>query len=162
MEEIKQFKCLTDLRDIINQLDGFYARPTVRGQLPTLYPEVSDGRYRTVCGVRVCDYTLSEDGQWVFPDDQMGLSFSASWQHLKSAYKMVSRGAGKNVDVFWVLSKADIPEGMSFQPDRRASKSAKGHYLLTVNQKMKTSSLVEKLKWVANRMAIIKDAGEAL
>jgi len=162
MDETKQFKCLTDLREIISELDGFYARPSVRGQHPTLYPEVSDGRYRTVCGVRVCDYTLSEDGQWVLPDDQMGLSFSSSWQHLKSAHKMVSRGAGKDVDVFWVLSRADIPKGMSFQPDRRASKSAKGHYLLTVNERMKISSLVEKLKWIADRMSVIKNAGDAL
>ncbi len=162
MDETKQFKCLTDLREIISELDGFYARPSVRGQHPTLYPEVSDGRYRTVCGVRVCDYTLSEDGQWVLPDDQMGLSFSSSWQHLKSAHKMVSRGAGKDVDVFWVLSRADIPKGMSFQPDRRVSKSAKGHYLLTVNERMKISSLVEKLKWIADRMSVIKNAGDAL
>lgn len=63
MEEVKKFKCLADFREIISELDGFYARPTVRGQHPTLYPEVSVGRYRTVCGVRVCDYTLSEDGQ---------------------------------------------------------------------------------------------------
>ena len=162
MDETKQFKCLTDLREIISELDGYYARPTARGEHPTLYPEVLDGRYRTVCGIRVCDYTLSEDGQWVLPDDQMGLSFSSSWQHLKSAHKMISRVAGKNVDVFWVLSRADIPSGMSFQPDRRASKSAKGHYLLTVNERMKISSLVEKLKWISDRMSVIKDSGETL
>ena len=75
---------------------------------------------------------------------------------------MVSRVAGKNVDVYWVLSRADIPSGLSFQPDRRASKSAKGHYLLTVNERMKVSSLVEKLKWIADRMSIIKDAGGSL
>lgn len=75
---------------------------------------------------------------------------------------MVSRGTGKNVDVFWVLSRADIPAGLSFQPDRRASKSAKGHYLLTVNERMKISSLVEKLKWIADRMSVIKDAGVML
>jgi hypothetical protein len=44
MDETKQFKCLTDLREIISELDGFYARPSVRGQHPTLYPEVSDGK----------------------------------------------------------------------------------------------------------------------
>ena len=48
------------------------------------------------------------------------------------------------------------------EPLQRASKSAKGHYLLTVNERMKVSSLVEKLKWIADRMSIIKDAGEAL
>lgn len=162
MEEVKQFKCLTDLKEIISQLDGFYARPIAKGQHPTLYPEVSEGVYRTVCGIRVCDYTLSEDGQWVLPNDQMGLSFSSCWQHLKNTHKMVSRVAGSAVDVYWVLSLADIPSGMSFQPDRRASKSARGHYLLTVNERMKTSSLVDKLKWVADRMSILKDTGGVL
>lgn len=69
---------------------------------------------------------------------------------------MVSRVAGKQVDVYWVLSGADVPTGLSFRPDLRASKSAKGHYLLTVNEIMKTSSLVEKLKWVADRMSVIQ------
>ena len=75
---------------------------------------------------------------------------------------MVSRAAGKQVDVYWVLSGADMPSGMSFQPDRRPSKSAKGHYLLTVNQTMKISSLVEKLKWVSDRMTVIRAAGKVL
>lgn len=95
-------------------------------------------------------------------DDQMGLSFSSTWQHLKSVHKMVSRVAGKPVDVYWVLSGADIPSGMSFEPDKRVSKSAKGHYLLTVTEKMKISSLVEKLKWVADRMSVIRSAEKAL
>lgn len=31
MDEIQQFKCLTDLREVISQLDGYYARPVPRG-----------------------------------------------------------------------------------------------------------------------------------
>lgn len=162
MDEVYQFKCLTDLREVISQLDGYYARPTPRGSHPTIYPNRDDGPYKTVMGIRVCDYTLSSDGKWALPDDQMGLSFSATWQHLKSAHKMASRIADKPVDVYWVLSGADIPSGMSFQPDKRPSKSARGHYLLTVTEKMKISSLVEKLKWVADRMSIIRSAEKVL
>src|SRR5690554_988862 len=136
MNEINQFKCLTDLREIISQLDGYYARPTPIGSHPTIYPDRNDGPYKTVMGVRVCDFKLSPDGKWALPDDQMGLSFSSTWQHLRSAHKMVARISGKSVDVFWVLSAADIPSGLSFQPDKRPSKSAKGHFLLTVTEKM--------------------------
>ena len=76
---------------------------------------------------------------------------------------MVSRvSGGKEIDVFWVLSGAVIPRGMSFQPDKRLSGSAKGHYLLTVNEKMKTSTLVEKLKWVSDRMSVIRAGGKVL
>ena len=161
-EETLQFKCITDLREIISKLDGYYARPTVRDQHPTLYESREDGRYKTIMGIRVCDYKLSADGSWALADDQMGLSFSSSWQHLKGAYKMMSRGAGKPVDVYWVISKADIPTGMAFVPDRRPSKSAKGHYLLAIIEDMKISTLVEKLKWVADRMSVIKAGGKFL
>lgn len=78
MDNIHQFNCLTDLRDIISQLDGYYARPTPRGSHPTIYENREEGPYRTIMGIRVCDYNLSHDGQWVLPDDQMGLSFSAT------------------------------------------------------------------------------------
>lgn len=162
MDAVLQFKCLTDLREIIIQLDGYFARPIPRGTHPTIYADRDDGPYRTVMGIRVCDYKLSPDGQWVLPDSQMGLSFSSTWQHLKNAHKMVSRISGKPVDVFWVLSEADIPIGMSFQPDQRVSKSAKGHYLLAVTEKMKTCSLVDKLKWVADRMSVIRSVEDAL
>ena len=63
MEEIQQFKCLTDLRCVISQLDGYYARPVPRGDHPTIYPNRDDGPYKTVMGIRVCDYKLSPDGQ---------------------------------------------------------------------------------------------------
>lgn len=155
MDDLLQFKCLTDLREIISQLDGYYARPTPRGNHPTLYQSRTDGPYRTVMGIRVCDYKLSGDGKWALPDDQMGLSFSSTWQHLKSAHKMVARISGGTVDVYWVLSETHIPQGLEFKPDLRPSKSARGHYLLTVTEKMKTIDLVKKLKWVADRMSII-------
>lgn len=162
MDEIRQFKCLADLREIIKEIDGYYARPTEKGSHPTLYPEVLEGRYRTVMGIRVSDYKFSPDGLWVLPDDNMGLSFSTTWQHLKKVHKMFSRDAKKSIDVYWVLSEADIPKGLKFVADSRPSKSAKGHYLLTVTEKMKTSSLVEKLRWVADRMSIIRDGSRVL
>lgn len=45
MEETKQFKSLDDLKKIISDLEGFIARPVTRGQHPTLYPEVAEGKY---------------------------------------------------------------------------------------------------------------------
>ncbi|WP_299940943.1 hypothetical protein [uncultured Microbulbifer sp.] len=100
MGKALQFNCLTDLREVISQLDGYFARPTPRGTHPTIYADRDDGPYRTVMGIRVCDYKLSPDGQWVLPDSQMGLSFSSTWQHLENAHKMASRIFGKPVDIF--------------------------------------------------------------
>ncbi len=55
MDDIKQFKSLSDLKSQTSELQGFIARPVTRGQHPTIYPEVQEGRYRTVSGIRVVD-----------------------------------------------------------------------------------------------------------
>lgn len=109
--------------------------------------------------MREKDWFFSADGKWVLPHDQMGLSFSSHWQHLKGVYKMKEKhNPGAAVHVYWVLEKADIPPNMKFEPDR----SKKGHYLLTVTKRMTLHQLVAKLKWVADRMSVIKDARRAL
>ena len=162
MEELKQFKCLTDLSEIVSKIEGYKARPVERGQHPTLYSHQADGKYKTVMGIRVCDFKFSPDFKWVLPDDQMGLSFSATWQNLKGVYKMVSRGKTKPVDVYWVLSGADIPPGLAFVDDRKPSSAAKGHYFLTVTERMTVKVLVRKLQLVAYRMTVIRDAGKVL
>lgn len=65
---------------------------------------------------------------------------------------------GAAVHVYWVLETADIPPGLGFVPDE----GKKGHYFLTVTQKMLIHQLVEKLQWIADRMSVIEDAGMAL
>lgn|SRR5690554_381857 len=157
MNEIKQYKCLTDLKGIINEVDELRMRPTPRGQHPTIYQDRADGKYRTVMGVRICDYRFSVDEKWVLPDEQMGLSFSASWENLKFVHKMMSRNK-KPVDIYWVLSGADIPPGMKFVQDRKNS----DHYFLTVTKRMRVEELVFNLRWVADRLSVIKEGGCAL
>jgi hypothetical protein len=71
MKELKQFKCLNELKKIIDEISALRARPVVRGQHATLYREKLEGRYRTVMGVRICDYKFSADEKWVLPDRQM-------------------------------------------------------------------------------------------
>lgn len=105
-------------------------------------------------GIQVCDFCFSQCKNWVLPHNQMGLSFSANWKHLKSIYKLkTSKKPGKNVDVYWVLEKADLPSDLAFVPDQKDDR----HYFLTVTQKMTVETLVSKLRWVADRMTIIKD-----
>ncbi len=62
------------------------------------------------------------------------------------------------INVYWVLEGCDLPAHMKFEPD--LSKS--GHYLLTVTEKMTIYQLIGKLKWIADRMSVIKDARKAL
>ena len=160
MEDIKQFKSLDDLKKLISELEGFIARPVTRGQHPTLYPEADEGKYRTVNGIRVIDYLLSPDGKWVLPHNQKGLSFSANWKELKRVYRLFSRVPGRVIDVHWVLEKSDLPKNMKFVEDHDPKK--KGHYFLTVTEKMPIHQLVSNLKWIADRMSVIKSAGRAL
>jgi len=154
---VEQFKTLEDLRDYIKTLGNFYARPTERGAHPTLY--LNSGEKGVIQGVRKRDYMFSADEQWVLPYSNMGLSFSAHWQHLKRIYRLKQKvTGGKQIDVFWVLEKADIPEGLEFQQDPKDSQ----HYLLVVKEKMHVSELVRKLKWIADRMSKITSAEKVL
>lgn len=165
MTEKLQFKSRSDLKDIIDTLEKHFARPVNPGRHPTIYNEMLDGKYRTVMGVRICDYKFSNDEKWVLPDSQMGLSFSATWKNLKDVYRLVTRGKDKSgqpktADVYWILQDSDIPQNMKFVEDSDPKK--KGHYFLTVTEKMKVSTLVANLKWIADRMSIIKDGSRAL
>lgn len=160
MDEVKQYKSLDDLKKIIGELEGIVTRPVVRGSHPTLYPEVQDGKYRTVFGVRAIDYVLSPDEKWVLPHNQKGLSFSSNWKELKRVHRMFSRVKTNKIDVHWVLEGADLPKDLTFVADQRPGKQ--GHYFLTVNNKIPIHRLVSHLKWVADRMSIIRSAERVL
>lgn len=156
---MEQFKTLEDLREYIKDIGSFYARPTTRGEHPTLYEGKNDGEH--VCGIRKRDYLFSACGKWVLPCNSMGLSFSAHWQHLKNVYRLKStRNGGKPVDVYWVLETADIPSGLKFIVDPNDKK--KQHYFLIVTEQMRVERLVRKFQWMADRMSKIKNAQAAL
>lgn len=160
MEEIKQYKSLDDLKKVISELEGFVARPVIKGNHPTLYPEISEGKFKTVYGVRVVDYLLSSDGKWALPHKQKGLSFSTNWKELKRVHRLFSRVPGRVIDVHWVLQGSDLPENMKFEEDFNPKK--KGHCFLTITRKMPIHQLVSNLKWVANRMSVIKNSEAVL
>ena len=44
VEELQQFKCLTDLNEIIGKISSFKARPVERGAHPTIYEDRADGK----------------------------------------------------------------------------------------------------------------------
>ncbi|WP_444920438.1 hypothetical protein ACJJID_16655 [Microbulbifer sp. CnH-101-G] len=159
MSELLQLKSLSDLQKFIAEIETYKGRPTIRGKHPTLYEERTEGRFRTVMGVRVCDFQFSSDERWVLPNPAMGLSFSATWDNLKFVYGMFKKRAKKKpVDIYWVLSEADIPPGLAFTKDT----GNPGHYFLAVTERMLVEQLVEKLRLVAQRMAVIEDGGRAL
>lgn len=156
---MEQFKTLEDLREYIKDIGSFYARPTTRGEHPTLYKGKDGGEF--VCGIRRRDYLFSVCGKWVLPSNSTGLSFSGHWQHLKQIYRLKStRNGGKPVDVYWVLEKADLPTGLKIVPDPNDKK--KRHYFLVVTERMRVEQPVRKLQSVADRMSKIQNAGVAL
>lgn len=161
---MEQFKILTDLRDYIKDLEllkgTLLARPIPEGGSPVFYRscDVTEG-IELVQGIQIGDFCFSNCRNWILPHDQMGLSFSANWKHLKGIYKLKSsKNPGKAVDVYWVLEKANLPPGLKFVPDQKDNR----HYFLTVTEKTTVDELVNKLKWVADRMAIIRDASRAI
>lgn len=64
----------------------------------------------------------------------------------------------KPIDIYWVLSEADIPPDLEFVEDD----SSPGHYFLTVTAPMRIEKLVEKLTMISHRMSVIKDGGRVL
>lgn len=154
------FKTLTDLREVINDFEGFIARPTPKLHHPTLYRKSGVGKNEVLIkGVRKKDFFFSPDEKWILPHDQMGLSFSVHWQHLKAAFKMKeSRNPGKVIDVYFTLEKSDIPSGLAFVPDKTNPR----HYLLIATEQMRVEHLVAKLKMLAHRMSVIKNVGKTL
>jgi hypothetical protein len=159
MKELKQYKCLVDLEKLVSEIKQLRARPIIRGKHATLYEDRLDGKYRTVMGIRICDFRFNVDETWILPDRQMGLSFSATWANLKFVLGMqAKRAKQKPVDVFWVLSDADIPAGLEFVEDESNS----GHYFLAVTKPegMSVEELARKLEMVAYRMSVIRDGGK--
>ncbi len=151
---MEQFKTLQDLRDYLATLEKWFARPIAQGEHPTLYTEASNSKL-LICGIQRDDYMFSADGNWILPSRVHGLSFSAHWQHLKGIHKMKSkRNLGKQIQVYWILSAADIPPGLEFVADPKDPQ----HYLLCAVTGMKVQDLRAKLQWVADRMSVIKDA----
>ncbi|MBI3563287.1 MAG: hypothetical protein HY080_16410 [Gammaproteobacteria bacterium] len=155
-----QFRTLEDLKDIIKEYEGMLMRPTMHLSHPTLYRRRDvAGHEKVIKGVRIKDWFLSEDEKWVMPHDQMGLSFSSTFSNLRNVYKLKGRhNPGKRIHIFWVLEAADLPVGLKFVADS----SKKGHYFLTVTEQMLLSQLVARLKIVAHKMSVIRDAGKTL
>jgi hypothetical protein len=155
-----QFRCLDDLKEVIKEYEGWLARPTRYLSHPTLYRmrDVQD-KAEIIKGIRIKDWLFSEDMAWVLPHNQMGLSFSSSWQHLKGIYKLKQRhNPLSKINVYWRLQKVELPAGLKWENDQRKS----GHVLLTVSEKMTLDQLIKKLKSIALNMSVIKDAGVAL
>lgn len=169
---VEQFKTVEDLGLVINRLIqehreakkrklGVMFRVVVPPNEPTLYQEGSQGPYTLVSGVRVGDYTFeaSSGYEWIVPDPNAGLSFSRTYSHLKSTWKMLrkhAKGANQagpaNV-AWWVLENRDMPDGMEFVRDPKR----KDHYFLAVTKRMHISTLITNLKFIGYKMTVIKD-----
>jgi len=161
---MEQFKCINDLREYIKELEKEKGRVLSRacndGTSRVFYrPCDTAPNDEIVQGIRVRDFCFSNCRHWVEPHPQMGLSFSANWQNLKAVYKHRERlnkkmNINTPINVFWILEKADIPQGLEFVPDKSKPKE---HYYLRVTEKMTVEKLVSKLKWVADKMSKITD-----
>lgn len=167
---VEQFKTVGDLQEAINKLIaehrtakrkdlGVMFRVVVPPNGPTIYQEGNQGPYQLIHGVRVGDYTFDSTLEWVLPDPTAGLSFSKSFSHLKSTWKMLRNHAkGKNNPgpaniASWILESRSIPDGMAFVKDPKNN----NHYFLAVTHKMHVSKLVSNLKMISHAMTIMRD-----
>lgn len=167
---VNQFKTVGELQEVIDKLIeehrnakqaqlGVMFRVVIPPNEATIYREGSQGTYQLVHGVRIGDYTFDTTLEWVLPDSTAGLSFSKSFSHLKSTWKMLKKHAkGKNQTgpanvASWILESRPIPDGMAFVKDPKNN----NHYFLAVTEKMHVSKLVTNLKLISHAMSIMKD-----
>ena len=170
---LEQFKTIEDLQRAVESLISEH-RNAQNGQSPgvmfrvvippndaTTYVEGTQGGYRLVEGVRICDYKFETATglQYVIPDPTCGLSFSKSYSHLKNTRKMLARHArgykcpGPAHVAWWILSEFPVPDGLHFVKDPKDN----NHYFLAVSERMHVETLVSKLKSVARHMTIMRD-----
>jgi hypothetical protein len=152
---LTQFKTINDLNKIIKEYEEkLRLRPTKKYSHPTLYRKQDVGEREILYrGVRDGDWFFSENKEWIFPHDQMGLSFSSTFKNLKDVYRLKGKwNPGTQIDIHWVLERPDAPSGLKFVAD----KEKRGHYFLTVTEPMLLSTLINKLKIMARQMTVIR------
>lgn len=137
---------------------GVVFRAVIDPNQATLYKEGFHGKGNLNQGVRECDYKISQsDPNWVLASKEHGLSFSSSLEHAVGTMKFLGGFQKKGTKIncaYWILedNKA-IPPAMEFiqDPDNP------DHYLLTITEDMTISTLVEKLTFIAQRVAVMND-----
>jgi len=133
-------------------------RTVIEPNAPTLYEEGHHGRGKLVDGVRECDFKFRDSNpDWIEASDEHGLSFSSTTEHTISTMRFLGKFQKKGTQVncaYWILEDTDwLPDGLEFIQDPDNDQ----HYLLAVKEDMLVSKLVEKLKFIGIRMAVMKD-----
>lgn len=137
---------------------GVVFRTVIDPNGPTLYEKGHHGKGGINHGVRECDYKLSpSDPNWVLASSEHGLSFSVTMRHAVNTINFLGQFQKKGTKVncaYWILEDSSaIPEDMEFVQDPDNPE----HYLLTITRDMKITDLVFKLRWIAQRVAVMND-----
>lgn len=137
---------------------GVVFRTVIDPNQATLYKNGFHGKGKLIQGIRECDYKLSKsDPNWVLASKEHGLSFSISLQHAIGTMKFLGGFQKKGTKIncaYWILRDCDaIPAAMEFVQDPDNPE----HYLLTITEDMKITTLVEKLKFISQRVTVMKD-----
>ena len=123
-----------------------------------VYEKGSHGKGGIHNGIRECDYEFSaSDPSWIIPSRKKGLSFSSTLKHTVDTMKFLGGFQKKGTKItcaYWILEdNAAIPEDLEFVQDP----DNPDHYLLCVTKRMHINTLVSKLNFIAQRMAVMND-----
>ena len=86
-------------------------------------------------GVREVDFAISEDGQWVLPSTEKGLSFCTSLKQFRIVKKF-KQAIFQEIDIYAIDDMTQLPTNMRIVRDRP------GHASLIVTQKMPQTDLI--------------------
>ncbi|MGL6161808.1 hypothetical protein [Microbulbifer sp.] len=170
-----QLKTLVSIEEKIGELIKRYEeskssspnvmfRTVIDPHSSTLYKTDSLGKKKVIFGddkekggIKEGDYKLSEsDPNWVLPSKNHGLSFASTFNQTKFTLDLLGKfqDEGTKINVaYWILEDSVvIPRGLAFEVDPDNDE----HYLLVVTERMTISQLIEKLRFVSQRMAVMK------
>ena len=95
-------------------------------------------------GVREVDFLISEDGQWVLPSNEKGLSFCTSLKQFRIVKKF-KQAIFQEIDVYAIDDMTPLP------PNMRLIRDKPGHASLVVTQKMPLTDLISGLTTLVAR-----------
>ena len=154
--ETKIDELVQKYRELKGGIPGVLFRIKIAPHTSTIYKTDTLGKHKVFHGIKEADYKFSKSDPFMIEaSDVHGLSFSSTFNQTKFTLDLLGKFQKKKTQIdvaYWIQedSKA-IPDDMAFLQDPDNDE----HYLLVITKNMKITTLVDKLTWISQRIAVI-------
>jgi len=154
--EIKINELIEKYGELKGGIPNVLFRTKIAPHTSTLYTTDKVGKYNVTQGIKEADYKFSKSDPFIIKaSKEHGLSFSSTFNQTKFTLDLLGKFQKKKTKInvaYWILEDSNaIPQDMAFVQDPNNDE----HYLLVVTKDMKLTTLVNKLTWISQRMAVL-------